>query len=88
MGTKIPITEIKTKLQIAVKQAKESNLELECDEEFDTNQLFTTNQVLDLLAATNKESLLVRGGEDSCPMEFSWSPTEGVNFTGLVAPRV
>ena len=34
MGTKIPITEIKTKLQIAVKQAKESNLELECDYEY------------------------------------------------------
>lgn len=64
------------------------NLELECDEEFDANQLFTTNQVLDLLAATNKETLLVRGGENSCPLEFSWNPTEGVNFTGLVAPRV
>jgi len=64
------------------------NLELECDEEFESNQLFTTNQVLDLLAATNKEALNMRGGEDGCPMEFSWTPIAGVEFTGLVAPRL
>ena len=64
------------------------NLELECEEEFENLQLFTTNQVLDLISATNKESLLLRGGDASCPMEFSWTPTTGVEYTGLVAPRL
>ena len=64
------------------------NLELECDEEFNNIQLFTTNQVLDLISATTKEPLLLRGGGSSCPMEFSWTPTNGVEYTGLVAPRL
>ncbi len=64
------------------------NLELDCDEEFENLQLFTTNQVLDLLSATTKERLHLRVGNTSCPMEFSWTPTTGVEFTGLVAPRL
>ena len=64
------------------------NAELECEEEFTTRQLFTASEVAALISSSNKESVAIRGGSGSCPVEFTWTPYEGVEYTGIVAPRL
>ena len=61
--------------------------DLKIKSEEDISLLFTTQQVTDVVAATGKEQIKLRGG-DGIPLEFQWSPYEGINITGLVAPRV
>jgi hypothetical protein len=63
-------------------------VELECEEDFSTRQLFTAAEVAALISASNKESVAIRGGTGSCPVEFVWTPYEGVEYTGMVAPRL
>lgn len=68
--------------------------DLEINSEKDLSLLFTTQQVADIVAATNKEVLKLRGGTPQesdnkiIPLEFQWSPFEGINMIGMVAPRV
>jgi len=63
-------------------------VELECEEDFSSRQLFTASEVAAMISASTKESVSIRGGSDSCPVEFTWTPYEGVEYTGLVAPRL
>ena len=60
-------------------------LDLQTEEEF--SLLFTTQHMTDIVAATSKETIKVRGG-DEIPLEFQWTPHEGIQMTGLIAPRV
>ncbi len=61
--------------------------ELECEDDFTSRQLFTASEVAAMISASNKESVAIRGGSGACPVEFTWIPYEGVEYTGIVAPR-
>jgi len=60
-------------------------LDLKTEDDF--SLLFTTQHMSDIVAATSKESIKVRGA-DGLPLEFQWTPHEGIQMTGLIAPRV
>ena len=93
---KIPILQIEVEEQKMVWQTLDAeeliswnpNLEMECEEEFTATQLYTAAEINACIAASTKEEVALCGGSGSCPIQFTWTPYEGVEYTGLVAPRM
>ena len=93
---KIPILQIEVEEQKMVWQTLDAeeliswnpNLEMECEEEFTATQLYTAAEINACIAASTKEEVALCGGPGSCPIQFTWTPYEGVEYTGLVAPRM
>lgn len=48
---------------------------------------YTTSEVLSGVVATNREEIMIQGGEE-VPLYFTWEPHEGVNMTSIVAHRM